>query len=371
MEIIHVCQFLGVGGLEKVLYLLIKEQLKNNHQVTLIVYDWEKTWVEKFRQAGIEVLDDYTKSPGYDTKLINYLNKHIQRVDIIHTHDLNPMLYIGPLKMIRKITLKGMPRIVHTTHGMEHIDLRPKTRFYEKFLSLTADAIVGVSPSICNYYLNRTFATKKNIFNIDNGTPINATLSQIDKSKYKLSLAKSFGLDIDKKIYIYVARVVPLKGQELLIAAFSKQSDKQLLLVGPSGNDDYWNQINGVKFDNIHIVGSQENIDEILLGCDVYISASHHEGIPIAVLEAASCGLPCILTNISGHKTLSKNSSQSKPVTIFFEVENLESLENAILQSNNQLEMDKLRINMHKIVYDNYSSNRMCIEYEKVYKANK
>ena len=49
MKIMHICQFLGVGGLEKVLYSLIKEQLKLGHQVEVVVYDHDRVWVDKFK----------------------------------------------------------------------------------------------------------------------------------------------------------------------------------------------------------------------------------------------------------------------------------------------------------------------------------
>ena len=76
------------------------------------------------------------------------------------------MCYIGVLKLKRKLSLKSMPKIVHTTHGMEHIKQAPKTRLYEKFLAITADVIIGVSPAICDYYINHTTASLKKVYNI-------------------------------------------------------------------------------------------------------------------------------------------------------------------------------------------------------------
>lgn len=39
-----------------------------------------------------------------------------------------------------------------------------------------------------------------------------------------------------------------------------------------------------------------------LASCDAYVSASAHEGLPNAVLEAIAAGLPCVLSDIDGHR---------------------------------------------------------------------
>lgn len=367
MKILHVCQFLGIGGLEKVLYLLIQEQLAFGHEVSLVVYDWEKTWVKKFKKLNITVYDSYTKNDGYDIDLIKYLNKIIKPFDILHTHDLNPMLYVGVLKYLHLFQLKKFPKIIHTTHGMEHIKTVPKTRLYEIFLAFSSDAIVGVSPAICEYYAKRTTASKNKIFNIDNGTPVAKKLESKTNSEVKSGLFKKYGIDESLPTFVYVARVVPLKDQLLLIEVFSKQKDKQLILVGPSGNEDYWGKVYSNKHENIFILGAQENISEILSCCDVYISASHHEGIPISVLEASAAGLPCILTNIPGHKTLTKFTD--KEVAIFFEVGNIESLNIAIKQIENKTLQKNIKENLHKVVYAHYSSQRMFKDYNNIYES--
>jgi glycosyltransferase involved in cell wall biosynthesis len=369
LKILHICQFLGIGGLEKVLYLLIKEQIKFGHKVSIVVYDWEKTWVQKFKDLGIDVYDDYTKEDRYDFNLIDYFSDICPKFDILHTHDLNPMLYVGVLKLKRKLTFRKFPKIVHTTHGMEHIKETPKTRLYEKFLAFTADAIVGVSPTICDYYKNHTTASSKKIFNIDNGTPIQEHLEKNKDIALKKTIFSKFNMNTEIETYVYVARVVPLKDQKILIEIFSNLKNKQLLLVGPSGNEEYWNDVNNHSLKNVYVIGAQDNIDDILKSCDIYISPSHHEGLPISVLEASAAGLPCILSDIPGHKTLTKFTD--KEIALYFEVKNKESILKAIdrIEKNNIKET--IKENLHRVVYSNYSSHRMFNDYNKIYEAIK
>lgn len=47
-------------------------------------------------------------------------------------------------------------------------------------------------------------------------------------------------------------------------------------------------------------------VSEYNLGSDMYVSASTHEGIPVAVLEAMAVETPCLVSDIPGHMTLLK-----------------------------------------------------------------
>ncbi|MCO4755600.1 MAG: glycosyltransferase, partial [Bacteriovoracaceae bacterium] len=173
MKIVHICQFLGVGGLERVLLSLCQEQLKRGDSVELVVYDTDRRWVQKFDQAGVEVHQDYQKAPGYDFGLLSYLEKRTLNADIVHTHDLNPALYLAPLRIIHALKLKRRPvTFLHTTHGMEHLDLAPKTKLYEAFIGMISPKIVTVSPKFLDYYQSQPLTRSSKVHHINNGTQL-------------------------------------------------------------------------------------------------------------------------------------------------------------------------------------------------------
>ncbi len=356
----HICQFLGVGGLEKVLYLLIQEQLKANYEVELVIYDYEKTWVSKFEQLGIKVHSEYTKSEGYDRKLLNYLDEKVRDFTHIHTHDLNPMLYIGVLKIITKLKLKKFPKIIHTTHGMEHVVAQPKTKLYECFLAWTADKVITVSEAFKEYYLKKTFVSKNKVINIDNGTPVPEKLPDLIDLNLKNKIIRAHDIEAAKSIWIAVARVVPLKDQKILSDAMSHFPNKHLILIGPSGNNKYYQEIEQSKGSNVTLAGKKENISEYLAASELFLSASHHEGIPISVLEAAASGTPCVLSNIDGHNTLNSNNFYT------FNIRDSKSLINTLKTINNT-DSEKKRLAFYRAVLDNYSANKMFNLYHREY----
>lgn len=369
MKILHLVQFLGIGGLEKVLELLIKEQTSMGHVVELAVYDHNQDWVEEFRSLGINVTTQYKKKNGYDRGLVKFLAEKVKDYDLIHTHDLNPMMYLGPARILS--FLKDgpkFPKIVHTTHGMEHIDIEPRTILYEKFIASMTEAVIGVSPAICAYYEKKLKVDPSKIYNIDNGTPVPLELPKYRDGKE--ALEKRFSLPSGKKIFCSIARVVPLKDQKILIEAMNSYPSALLLIIGPSGNDKYYEELKKIKPDNVYLLGGQSKINEILSGADLFLSASHHEGIPISVLEAQAAGVPCLLSDIPGHLTLNEN--REKDVALYFKMKSLEGLKaslNKFLSPDYNLE--ETRETAYNMVKQDYSSRAMALNYQAVYAGDK
>ena len=50
----------------------------------------------------------------------------------------------------------------------------------------------------------------------------------------------------------------------------------------------------------VFLVGSKNNVKHYMLDCNLYISNSRDEGLPIAAQEALECGLPVITTDVGG-----------------------------------------------------------------------
>jgi L-malate glycosyltransferase len=367
MKILHITQFLGVGGLEKVLNLLIKEQQANQHQVELLVYDHMQAWVEVFKNEGITVHHDYMKKDGYDLNLLKYMAKMIEGVDVVHTHDVNPLLYIAPLRFASVFKNKSFPRFIHTAHGMDHLHRRPIVKVYEKAGSLLTDYMIGVSEAVCEVYAKDLLIPKDKIVQIDNGIRVASSFPQRDiQAREKIN--SEFGLNPSLPTWVAVARVVPLKDQELLIEAARRRPGINLLIVGPSGDENYWQKLAGNLPNNVRMTGPRSDIENILAGSDYFISASHHEGIPISVLEAGAQGLPCLLSAIPGHLTLQKQTPNK--VAEYFEVKNIESLIKEMQKmEGTPSESLKMGRSLYDCVKQNYSSQSMYEKYLNVYQG--
>ncbi|WP_318839892.1 glycosyltransferase [Providencia sp. PROV100] len=58
----------------------------------------------------------------------------------------------------------------------------------------------------------------------------------------------------------------------------------------------------------VYLLGWRNDIDRILQSIDIFTLPSKWEGMPLAILEAQSSGLPCIVSNITGNNNLVSNN---------------------------------------------------------------
>ena len=367
MKILHVAQFLGIGGLEKIILHLVTEQIKQGHEVTVYIYDWEQAWVPFFRESGIKVITPPLKNPGYDLKLLRRLHKESNNYDIVHTHDLNPLMYMGPINLWNKISGKKRSKLIHTTHGLDHLENYPRSTFYEKRVSPLADAIVGVSQNVCDFYVQSVGISSQKVHRIDNGVNIyNSKITPELKLEKKREVCQRYQLNVNKPLLINVARVVPLKDQQFLMSAMKQCPDYQLLIVGPSGDESYYQKLENSQTENCRLSGPRSDIDDHLLAADLFVSASTHEGIPVAVLEAMGVKTPCLASDIPGHTII--NSLAPSSVEIF-KLGNLQNYkENLIKILSDQQGMRELSLKGFNAVKKHYSVTKMNSNYVSIYK---
>lgn len=116
-----------------------------------------------------------------------------------------------------------------------------------------------------------------------------------------------FGLGEDAFVFGCVARMVPVKRHEDLIAGFAaaaaNRQDVRLVLVGGGPLEEQLRQQAhqaGVA-DRVMFCGERRDIEQVLPLLDCFTLASSTEGMSNAALEAMACGLPVIATAVGGN----------------------------------------------------------------------
>ncbi len=101
-----------------------------------------------------------------------------------------------------------------------------------------------------------------------------------------------------EKLIINIGRLVPEKGQEYLLEAFSKlnKPDWKLVILGEGPLHEelktYCEDLNIEN--NVYMPGAVNNVDQWLAQSSIFAFTSISEGFPNALVEAMSAGLPCI-----------------------------------------------------------------------------
>ena len=122
----------------------------------------------------------------------------------------------------------------------------------------------------------------------------------------KYETRRRLGLPLDRKILIWVGRIVPIKGLDTLVDTCSKMKqsnvDFDLYLVGDGpGREELESHIgNRGLSDSIHCVGPVEHreLSDWYRAADLMVMSSVSEGLPNVLRESLACGTGFVATDV-------------------------------------------------------------------------
>jgi glycosyltransferase involved in cell wall biosynthesis len=138
--------------------------------------------------------------------------------------------------------------------------------------------------------------------------------NSVDTNKYSPCFSKIKEEWQAKFVFLYQGRLVSEKNVEVLLQVWSKISKPEgykLAIVG-TGNLEAKLKNRYSSDHSIIWVGFVEDEQrriEILRGADVFISPSLVEGLSLSLLEAMSCGVACIATDVGSHDEVLEGGS--------------------------------------------------------------
>ena len=116
---------------------------------------------------------------------------------------------------------------------------------------------------------------------------------------------KSTASDFD---LVTVCRLISLKNIDKIIRA-SVKTNVSVALVGSGAEEYKLRELASLLGANITFFGQSDKneVNKILLRSKIYLNLSDHEGLSFSLLEAMSCGLPSIVSNIQGNTDVITN----------------------------------------------------------------
>jgi glycosyltransferase involved in cell wall biosynthesis len=226
-------------------------------------------------------------------RLIRFLRA--ERFDLIHTH----LSYANILGCLAG-AFAGIP-VVATLHSTSHDPQQKRrliTRLEEMILRNFARRIMAVGYTVAAIYQPRL--KSRSIEIIPSGVPAPTELSPRARQDLRRDLAG----EADRLLIISVGRLVLAKGYEDLIDAFSivhRQDPRAVLVIAGVGSlfEKVRNKIIDLHLEGaVKCLGARSDVPQLLAASDIYVSSSHWEGLPVAVLEAMMAGLPIVATSV-------------------------------------------------------------------------
>ena len=267
-------------------------------------FEWKWIWAPRTR--GIE-----TFIHTFLCALALAFNKR----GIVHIHG------IGPGALAPLLRLLGF-RVVLTHHGFNYLhekwgQITTLILKFAEFIAVTfAHEIIAVSRNVRAQLESRFNRT---VHYVPNGIPAN----NIETSCCNIDFPES-----SLPFFMMASRVVPEKRIHDVLAAFSRlnRNNVRLLIAGSADEhgESYEDNLRKqtTKGLNIEFIGFLQPavLWRYMDNCLAFINSSSHEGLPIAVLEAAAHGAKLILSDIPAHREF------ELPSSAYFDVGDIDAL---------------------------------------------
>lgn len=301
------------GGKETFLINVYQKLLESKeYAFTFIAYDETIAYEDYLTRTGAAVVHLPPRNEGllrHLAALVGLFKK--MHFDVVWSHKTTlsacELLFISKLYGVKK-------RIVHS-----HSSANMGGRFTLIMHTLNKKLIRWIATDFlaCSESAAKWFYSKNGYTIIKNGIDVRKfaynpeTRSRI---REQIGLASNFVIG-------HVGRFGVEKNHKKLISVFNeliKQDPDSILVLCGDGEErrNIENQISEYGLDDkVLLLGTIDNVHEVLQALDVLVMPSIFEGLPFALLEAQAAGLPCVVSDTVSKESDITDSLRFLPLT--------------------------------------------------------
>jgi len=353
MKILYVVSSLSSSGPTNQLYNLISNLNKGCYTVTVITLSPEPNdsrWSD-FELLGIDVQSlNLSRLAGLflsKFKLRSLIK--VIKPDLIHTQGIRADSLLASMTLLVPwvMTSRNFPS---EDYPSKFGKLKGGLMEKQHFLAMRkCSNVVSCSESIRKQLASvgvQSLAIQNGVKNIKGDKSI---VSFIDK--------------LEKPVFVTVGSLIPRKNVRYLLEAFEQAINKKQGSLLVIGDGPQRKELESYSVDNVHYVGSVNNVQDYLAASDYFVSSSLSEGLPNTVLEALVAGLPVILSDIPSHAEIEK---ESKGSCVLFSLDNKDQLIEILADSESYFS-DGANEDALRLGEDVFSAKSMSLKYQDLY----
>ncbi|WP_457679057.1 glycosyltransferase [Thermovibrio sp.] len=295
MKVSFVVGGLPFGGIENLLFDVSRELLRRNFPFKVVNLSGSGDKLKEFLDAGIPVVNlgsglKSIKTYRIDSalKLKEFFSR--ERPSVVHSMQFTGD-YFSRLALLGDRTVK----VITHVHAVRR-ERRFERKLFNRLLSFRTDLFLSVSRAVYEVVEKEHNLFKRRHFILYNG---------VDFSKFESQGSSELLKEFEgKRVFLFVGRLVKLKGVDLAIKAFSliapKFKDASLFIVGKGKEEgrlrSFVNSLNlngRVKFLGYF---PPEKLGTLYSSSFALLIPSETEGLSITHFEGAYFGLPAVVS---------------------------------------------------------------------------
>ena len=255
--------------------------------------------------------DLYNHIPKFVTELLDFQRSEESAYDLIHSH----YWLSGRVGMI--LSREWDAPHVSTFHTLARAKMRARAGERESQLRQDVEALVMRDS---DRIVVSTEEERQDV-----GTLYGAPLHKVEVVPAGVNLdtfhpvdqyeaRRQLGIE-ERNVIVYVGRIEPIKGIDILLRAVPllvHRQDLRVLIVGGSPNGDA--ELDRLRAlatelgiqDSVTFTGSvaQDRLPAYYSAADAFVLPSHSESFGLVALEAMACGTPVVVSRVGGLKTI-------------------------------------------------------------------
>ena len=302
-RILFIIGSLDIGGSEKQLLKVI-DYLKEDFEISVLLLSKKGDLYKKINKNEINIYDPAFEKSGRIFGIVNlifslfrcvYLIKR-RNIDLIHS-----FLPFSYLVTTLSVLIFKNKKFIMSRRSLNYYQRWIILKKIEFFLHKKTDLIFANSKAIANQLTNEEGVSEEKIRLIYNSVD---QVKQIDLKKKK----------DDGRTIIHLANIIPYKNHKLVLKSLYKIKNRnfKILFIGGITNLNYYKELlELVKSyrlnDQVNFLGTKKNIASYLLKSTIGLLSSDTEGLPNAILEYISFGLPVVATDVGGVNEIIKD----------------------------------------------------------------